>query len=157
TGISLAPPPEEDETEPVATATPRPAVPTSTPFTYVIPTLPNQASPTPLPIAGLPTPTPAAGPRTGPGSVQQPLPPGAPGALVDGWQLVITGVSPDAFKGIQTDVPSATPPASDQRDFMIRAQATYQGPGTGVFSGVRLGLVSTATQFVYDQIHNSCG
>ena len=77
--------------------------------------------------------------------------------LVDGWQLAITGVTPDAFTGIKADVPSAVQPASDQRDYMVRVQATYQGPGSGVFGGVRLALLSTTTQFVYDQIHNSCG
>jgi hypothetical protein len=39
---------------------------------------------------------------------------------------------------------------------MIRVQATYVGPGTGVFSGSRLALISTA-QNQYDQVHNSCG
>jgi hypothetical protein len=159
TGISLMSPPEEDQTEPRATVTPRPPTPTSTPFVYVLPALPDQSSgsPTQLPIPALATPTPTAGPHMGPGSLQQPLPLGAPGTLVDGWQLVITGISPDSFKGIQTENPSATPPASDQRDFILRAQATYQGPGTGSFSGVRLALLSSVTQLVYDQINNTCG
>jgi hypothetical protein len=88
--------------------------------------------------------------------LQQPYPPGAPGTLVDGWQLVITGVTPDAYTGIKADVPSAIAPAADQRDYMVRAQATYQGSGVGVFSGVRLALIS-ATGNKYDQVYNSCG
>jgi hypothetical protein len=160
TGISLTTPPEPgEETAPAASASPqaRPnPAPTETPFVYIIPTLEGQSNATPLPVAVLPEATPTPGPRTGPGSLQQPLPQGATGMLVDGWQLVITGVTPDAFKGIKTDVPSATSPASDQRDFMVRAQATYQGPGTGVFSGARLALMSAAGT-TYDQIYNSCG
>ena len=156
TGISLASPEDLDQTAP-ASPTARSAAPTPTPFAYVIPQLPAQSTTTPLTIPAVASLTATPAPRTGAGSRQQPYPPGAPGNLVDGWQLVITGVSPDAFNGIRTDIPSAVQPASDQRDFMVRAQATYQGPGTGVFSGVRLALLSTATQFIYDQIHNSCG
>ena len=155
TGISLASPDELDQSSPAPTS--RPAAPTPTPFTYVIPQLPAQSSATPLPIAALLSSTPTPGPRTGPGSLRQPYPLGTPGNLVDGWQLVITGVTPDAFSGIKADILSAVQPASDQRDFMVRPQATYQGQGAGVFSGVRLALLSTSTQLVYDQIHNSCG
>lgn len=156
TGISLASPDEVDQSMTPAPSA-QPAEPTATPVTYVIPQLPAQSTSTPLAVPSLASPTATPGPRTGAGSLQQPYPPGAPGNLVDGWQVVITGVTPDAFSGIKTDIPSAVQPASDQRDFMVRAQATYQGPGTGVFSGVRLALLNTRTQFVYDQIHNSCG
>jgi hypothetical protein len=162
-GISLTTPPEpgaqSDETAPALSASPianSNPTPTPTPFIYVIPTL--EAQPTgPLPpIASLPAPTPTPGPRVGPGSLQQPYPEGAPGTLADGWQLLISGITPDAYDGIKADVPSATKPASDQRDFMVRAQATYLGPGTGVFSGVRLALIG-ATGNTYNQIYNSCG
>jgi hypothetical protein len=160
TGISLTTPPQPgDQTEPALSASPSASTnptPTATPFTYIIPTLESQPNATPLPVASLPAPTSTPGPRTGAGSLQQPYPEGAPGLLADGWQLVITGVTPDAYTGIKTDVPSSTAPASDQRDFMVRAQATYQGPGTGVFSGVRLALIS-GTGNKYDQIYNSCG
>ena len=155
-GISLSSPDEIDQSV-SATPTQAAAPPTATPFTYVIPQIPAAPSMTALPISVLPSPTPTPGPRIGPGSLPQPYPPGAPGTLVDGWQLVITGVTPDAFTGIKAAVPSAIQPASDQRDYMVRAQATYQGPGTGVLSGVRLALLSTKTQFVYDQISNTCG
>jgi hypothetical protein len=135
TGITLAPPPQpsdqSDQTSPDTVAAPAPAV-----------------------INAAPPPTPGA--RVGPGSQQQPYALGAPGKLVDGWQLVITGASPDAFNEVLADIPSAVAPPSDQRDFLIRAQATYQGQGTGVFSGLRLALVS-GIGTTYDQIHNSCG
>ena len=159
TGLSVSPPPDTSSADqaappPVLAIT---AEPTETPFTYVIPSLPSQATPTPLPVAQLAAPTPTPGPRTGPGSLDQPYPPGAPGNLVDGWQLVITGVTPDAYTGIKDSIPSAIAPASDQRDFMVRVQATYLGPGTGAFTGVRLALFSTLTHQSYDQIVNSCG
>ena len=159
TAFTVSPPPEtssEDQAAPppVLAITPEP---TATPFTYIIPSLPAAPSPTPLPVAQLAAPTPTPGPRTGPGSIDQPYPPGAPGSLVDGWQLVITGVTPDAFTGIKDSISSAIAPASDQRDYMVRIQATYLGPGTGVFSGVRIALLSTATHQSYDQIVNNCG
>jgi hypothetical protein len=160
TGISVSPPaePASDESDtgapPLLVVTPQPA---ATPFTYIIPNIQAQPSPTPIPVASLPAATATPGPRTGPGSLEQPYPPGAPGTLVDGWQLVITGVSPDAYSGIKADVPSAIAPASDQRDFVVRVQATYLGPGTGVFGGVRLALFSTATHQTYDQLVNNCG
>jgi len=135
-----------------------PALLTPTPVaTYVIPNIQGRPTPTPIPIPGAATPVPVAGPRTGPGSQQQPLPLGAPGNLVDGWQLVIQGISPDAYQGIKAEVPLATAPASDQRDYIVRAQATYLGLGTGVFSAVRLSLYSTATGQTYDQMSNNCG
>src|SRR6202022_157049 len=86
----------------------------------------------------------------------QPFPLGAPGDLVDGWQLLVTGVTPDAWSGIHSAVPSTTPPAPGLRDYMVRVQATYLGQGTGVFSGMRLALVS-GIQTTYDQLHNGCG
>jgi hypothetical protein len=160
TGISLTTPPDPgDQTAPAVAVTPPLSTnptPTPTPFIYVIPTLQAEPGATRLPVASLPEPTSTPGPRVGPGSLQQPYPQGAPGNLVDGWQLVITGVTPDAYNGIKADYPSATVPASDQRDYMVRAQATYQGPGTGVFSGARLALIS-ATGNKYDQVYNSCG
>jgi hypothetical protein len=163
TGISLTAPPEADQgdqTAPALSTTPASnpsAVATSAPFNFVVPTIQAQPSMTPLPVAALVSPTPTPAPRTGLGSLQQPYPLGAPAALVDGWQLLVQGVTPDAYNGIKADVPSAIAPASDQRDFLVRVQATYQGPGTGVFSGVRLALLSSSTQLMYDQIHNACG
>jgi len=165
TTISLASPPEPapapegDQSAPDAGSVPaassNPAAP-ATPMTFLIPTVQAQPAPTPLPIVSLAAPTPTAGPRTGLGSLQQPYPVGAPGLLVDGWQLIVTGVTPDAYNGIKAAVTSSIAPAADQRDFMLRVQATYTGPGTGVFSGVRLALLS-GIQTSYDQIHNNCG
>jgi hypothetical protein len=148
------PPAETDQTQPADTdqassvPTPAPAVAALAPV----------ATPTPLPTIVLPViaPTPAPAPRSGPGSRTQPFPPGAPGDLADGWQLVVTGVTPDAWTGIHNDFPSTTAPASDQSDYMVRVQATFLGQGTGVFSGMRLALLS-GTQSTYDQLHNACG
>jgi hypothetical protein len=157
TAFSVSPPPDTstgEEQAPVLAATPEP---TATPFTYVIPSLQAQPSPTPLPVPGLAAAARTPVPRNGLGSTDQPYPPGAPANLVDAWQLVITGVTPDAYKGIKDSIPSAIAPASDQRDYLVRAQATYLGPGTGSFSGVRLALLSTATHQAYDQILNGCG
>lgn len=159
TAFTVSEPPDTSSADqaappPVLAITPEPS---ATPFTYVIPNLPASSSPTPLPVAQLAAPTPTPGPRTGPGSLAQPYPPGAPGNLVDGWQLLITGVTPDAFTGIKDAIPSAIAPASDQRDYVVRVQATYLGPGTGVFGGVRVALLSTLTHQTYDEILNSCG
>ena len=44
----------------------------------------------------------------------------APGNLADGWQILITGVTPDAWAGIHNAIPSALAPAWDQRDYMVR-------------------------------------
>lgn len=122
----------------------------------------DQAAPPPvLAVTPGPRTTPsafgAATPRPGPGSLQQPYPPGVAGNLVDGWQLVITGVTPDAYAGIKQSIVSAIAPASDQRDYEVHVQATYFAPGTGVFSGVRIALLSTLTHQTYDQVVNSCG
>jgi hypothetical protein len=171
TSIALSPPPESpaegDQTEPQvmpkAAATPNPT-PAATAIPYVLPNIGAQPTPTPLPVVTLPggtsssaaaAPT-TAGPRTAPGSLQQPFPLGAPGVLADGWQLVVTGVTPDAWSGIHSAVPSTIAPASDQRDYVVRVQATFVGQGTGVFSGMRLALLS-GIQTTYDQLHNACG
>lgn len=103
-----------------------------------------------------PTPDLSAPPRSGPGARQQPFPPGAQGMLADGWQLVVTDVTPDAYTAIHAAVPSAIAPTADQRDFVVRIQATYLGQGTGVFSAMRLVLLS-GSGTTYDQLHNGCG
>jgi hypothetical protein len=116
-------------------------------------------TPTPLPALSLPAlaaPTPTPGPRTGLGSRQQPFPLGAPGTLADGWQLLVSGVSPDAFEGIQKEFPSARAPAADQRSFIVRVEATYRGERTGVFSASRLGLLA-ANGESYTQLDDACG
>ncbi len=170
TSIAVSPPPDplsegdEPQTMPSAAsaASPTPAV---TPIPYVLPDIGPQPTPTPLPPVTLPggttslaasTASPTPGPRTGPGSLSQPVPLGAPGNLPDGWQVVVTGVTPDAWAGIHSEVPSTIAPASDQRDFMVRVQATFVGQGTGVFSATRLALLSRV-QTTYDQLHNACG
>ncbi|MGI9148676.1 MAG: hypothetical protein ACR2IK_19370 [Chloroflexota bacterium] len=170
TSIALSPPPgppaegDEPESMPPATAAASPT-PASTTIPYVLPNIGPQPTPTPLPQVTIPggatssaavAPTPTAGPRTGPGSLSQPFGVGAPGTLADGWQLVVTGVTPDAWAGIHSAVPSTIAPASDQRDFVVRVQATFLSQGTGVFSGMRLALLS-GVQTTYDQLHNSCG
>jgi hypothetical protein len=164
TSFDLSPPPDTsvdaDQVAPTlpvqATVTPAPSAtpatpfvnqqPTATPFpTYTLPTLPNS------------TPTPVPTPRSGPGTQDDPFPIGMPGLLADGWQMVVTGVTPDAWTGIHNAVPSNTQaPSSDQRDFEVRVQATYQGQYTGVFSGMRLALIGP-NGVMYDQIHNNCG
>jgi len=170
TSIALSPPPEPpaEDDQPDATMPPAPVAgptPTTTAVPFVLPDIAAAPTPTPLPAVTLPggtvsssaaAPTPTAGPRTGAGSPQQPYPLGAPGTLADGWQLVVTGVTPDAWTGIHDAVPSTIAPASDQRDYIVRVQATFLGQGTGVFSGMRLALVS-GIQTNYDQLHNSCG
>jgi hypothetical protein len=122
---------------------------------FVLPNAVSAPFPTPLTLVA-PAPTPTTGPRVGPGSRQQPFPLGAPGTLADGWQLQITGVTPDAWSGIHSAVPSSIAPATDQRDFMVRVRATYHGQGTGVFSAMRLVLIGPV-QTTYDQLHNGCG
>jgi hypothetical protein len=169
TSIALSPPADPqsagDQPESMPAAAPANASPTPVPtaIPYVLPNIAPAPTPTPLPPVSIPGGTtssrlaaPTPGPRTGPGSLQQPIPLGAPGTLADGWQLVVTGVTPDAWTGIHAEVPSTIAPASDQRDYMVRVQATFLGQGTGVFSGMRLALVS-GIQTTYDQLHNSCG
>jgi hypothetical protein len=68
----------------------------------------------------------------------------------------VTGVTPDAWSGIHSVIASSVAPAPDQRDYMLRVQATFVGQGTGVFSAMRLALLSAA-QTSYDQLHNNCG
>lgn len=154
-GISLAPPASPDA-EVDASLPATPATPTPTPFTLVSPNIAAPPTPTPIPLGGVaPVSSPAA--VTGPGSFQQPLPAGATGNLVDGWQMLIQGVTTDAYEGIKAAIPSATAPAADQTDVMLRVQATYAGPGTGLFSGTRIALYSTATQQTYNQVVNNCG
>ncbi len=158
TSIAVAPPPEPpaegDLPVPAAPATTA-ANPNPTPMPFVLPNVASAPAPTPFTlVAPAPTATPA--PRTGQGSRQQPFPLGAPGTLADGWQLQVTGVTPDAWSGIHSAVPSSLAPASDQRDFMVRVRGIYQGQGTGVFSAMRLALIS-GIQTTYDQLHNGCG
>jgi hypothetical protein len=165
TSIQLSAPPvplaEGDQPLPevmppsVAPDTANPALPQPA---VVLPSLPVLPTPTPLPALSVPAfaPTPTPAPRIGPGTRQQPFPLGAPGTLADGWQLVVTGVTPDAWSGIHSSIASSIAPAPDQRDYMLRVQATFVGQGTGVFSAMRLALVS-GVQTTYDQLHNNCG
>jgi len=158
TSIDVAPPPEPpaEGDLPVPAAPATAAVnPTPAPITFVLPSVASAPAPTRLTlVAPATTPTPA--PRTGPGSRQQPYPLGAPGTLGDAWQMQVTGVTPDAWSGIHSSIPSSIAPASDQRDYMVRVRAIYQGQGTGVFSAMRLALAS-GIQTTYDQLHNACG
>jgi hypothetical protein len=164
TTFDLTPP--QDTSEPAdevapalpvdVTVTPAPSATPAAPFVNQQPT----ATPFPtftLPVLANSTPTPAPTPRTGLGTQDDPFPMGTPGLLADGFQMVVTGVTPDAWTGIHDAVPSNTQaPSSDQRDFEVRVQATYQGQYTGVFSGLRLALVGP-NGVMYDQLHNSCG
>jgi hypothetical protein len=164
TSLALSPPPEPlaEGEEPAPEAAPRQAnttAPAEAPPPFTLPDIAPAPRPTPLPIVSLPEAGPhadAPAPRAGLGSRQQPFPQGAPGSLADGWQLLVTGVTPDAWDGVKAAVPSAIAPASDQRAYMVRVQATYQGQGTGVFSAMRLALVS-GLQTTYDQFRNRCG
>ena len=172
TSIALSPPPdasaEDDQPAaqdmPAATPVASP-IAVSTPIPYVLPNIAPQPTPTPLPPVTLAdgasstaatAPAATAGPRAKPGAAAQPFVFGAPGMLADGWQMLVTGVTPDAWTGIHAEVPSTTAPAADQRDYVVRVQATFLGQGTGVFSGMRLALLS-GTQTTYDQLHNACG
>jgi hypothetical protein len=109
----------------------------------------------PVPTGPEPTRTPE--PRSGPGSVQQPLPPGTAGNLSDSWQLGVTRVSPDAYSIIKAAIPSAVPPGVDLREVMIGLQATYTGAGTGTFTASRLNLLNPRTQARYDLVASNCG
>jgi hypothetical protein len=109
------------------------------------------------PAATSPQPTPAPAPRTGQGAMDQPFTLGNGGNLVDGWQLGVTSVNPDAFGNIKSAIPSAVAPSPDMRDMLIGLQATYAGAGTGTFTGSRLALVNPRTQVRYDQFSNNCG
>jgi hypothetical protein len=133
-------------------------VPTPTAAPFVLPNITARPTSAPLPaptlVAYADTPTPT--PRSGPGTHQQPYLFGAPGMLSDGWQVVITGVTPDAWSGIQAEIPSSVPPGSDQSDYEVRVQAMYEGDSTGVFTASRLALM-TANGTIYDQLHNNCG
>jgi hypothetical protein len=102
-------------------------------------------------------PTPAPEPRTGPGSLQQPLTPGTAGNLADAWQLAIIRVDPEAYPTIKAAIPSAVAPGADLRELMIGLQATYTGAGTGTFTGSRLNLLNPRTQARYDQVGSNCG
>ncbi|HEV7663473.1 MAG TPA: hypothetical protein VGQ62_08065 [Chloroflexota bacterium] len=161
TSIALMPPLDSaavGDVPPPDVAVSAPAAATPTPMPFVLPSIDPRPTSTPLPPITLPAfaPTPTPTPRTGPGTRQQPFPLGAPGLLADGWQLIVTGVTPDAWSGIHSAVPSSVAPASDQRDFMVRVEATYTGQGTGVFSAMRLALQS-GVNTTYDQLHNGCG
>jgi hypothetical protein len=109
------------------------------------------------PAATSPQPTPAPAPRTGPGALDQPFKLGNGANLVDGWQLGVTSVNPDAFGSIKSVIPSAVAPSPDMRDVLIGLQVTYTGAGTGTFTGSRLALVNPRTQARYDQFSNNCG
>ena len=109
------------------------------------------------PAATSPQPTPTAVPRTGPGSLALPIAPGTGGQLVDGWQLGIESVNPDAYRAIKAAIPSAVAPSADMRQLLIGLQATYAGTGTGTFTDSRLALVNPKTQARYDQLNNNCG
>jgi hypothetical protein len=155
TTIELNPPPEPGTEEMPATATPVPPA-TADLATTATPVPTATSLPASINLPALATPTPTPEPRTGPGSRQQPFPLGAQAVLADGWQLTVTGVSPDAFDGIQKEFPSARAPASDQRDFIVRIEVIYRGDGSGVFSASRLGLLA-ANGTTYDQLANGCG
>ncbi len=109
------------------------------------------------PAATSPQPTPQPAPRSGPGGPGQPMPPGNAANLVDGWQLGIASINPDAYSSIKTAIASAVAPSPDTRDLMLGLQATYVGSGTGTFANSRLALVNTKTQAQYDQLSNNCG
>jgi hypothetical protein len=96
-------------------------------------------------------------PRSGPGAADQPLAPGHAANLVDGWQLGVASINPDAFSAIKAAIPSAVAPSPDLRDLLIGLQATYVGNGTGTFANSRLALVNPKTGARYDQLNNNCG
>jgi hypothetical protein len=109
------------------------------------------------PAATSPQPTLQPAPRSGPGGPNQPMPPGNAANLVDGWQLGITSINPDAYSSIKAAIPSAAAPGPGLQQLMIGLQATYVGPGTGTFTSSRLALVNPKAQARYDQMNNNCG
>jgi hypothetical protein len=141
---SPTPPAMTPESTTGATTGPAPAAPTT-------PSISTMA-PAPSTTTG----TTAPPPRTGPGSLQQPFPLGSAALLADAWQLIVTGVSPDAWDGIRAVFPSSRSPAADERSFMIRIEATFRGDGSSIFTASRLALRSTTGE-IYEQIHDACG
>jgi hypothetical protein len=109
------------------------------------------------PAATGPEPTPQPAPRSGPGGPSQPMAPGHAANLVDGWQLGVASINPDAYSSIKAAIPSAVAPSPDMRQLLIGLQATYLGSGTGTFTNSRLALVNPKTGARYDQLNNNCG
>jgi hypothetical protein len=144
-----------DQPPPAHVPAPSPPVarPPQSPAVVVPPGDPTGYTPGPLAPYLAPN-TPGGAPRTGPGSRQQPLPLGAPLSLFDGWHVIVSGVTPDAWSGIHDAVPSNKGPAPNLQLFMLRVQATYTGTGSALFSELRLGLVGPSS--TYDQINNAC-
>jgi hypothetical protein len=135
---------------------PRPQQPGTAPVVVVPPLDPSTYTPAPVPTYVPPAQSqPSSMPVTGPGSRQQPLPMGSTITLYDGWQLTVTGTTPDAWSGIHAAVPSNVGPAPDQQYFEVRVQAIYTGSGSGFFNDLRLAVAGPNT--TYDQVRNSCG
>jgi hypothetical protein len=109
------------------------------------------------PAATAPQPTPQPLARSGPGGPAHPMAPGNAANLVDGWQLGVASINPDAYSSIKAAIPSAAAPAPGMQSLMLGLQATYEGAGTGTFAGSRLSLVNPKTQARYDQMNNNCG
>ncbi len=128
----------------------------ATSVSLAVPTAPEAAAPDLEgdPAGGLPGTVTA--PSAGPGSRQQPLFSGASARLADGWQFVVSSVTPDAWELIHGAISSTQPAAPDQRYVLIGVQAIYSGQGSGVLSAIRFGLVGKSGQ-QYDQLKNSCG
>jgi len=144
---------------PTDTATPRPGTPSPTPTVSAAAATSLAGAPatTPQSVATLlaPTATPAA--RSGLGSQAHPLPLGSAGDLGDGWQITVTGVTPDAWAGSIKDYqPYNKAPADNLQYFMARIQAVYTGQGSSAFSEFRLALTG-ATSGPYTVLQNSCG
>jgi hypothetical protein len=135
---------------------PQPQQPGTAPVVVVPPPDTSTTTPAPLPTFVAPGQSqPASAPTTGPGSRQQPLPIGSTITLYDGWQVTVTGTTPDAWSGIHAAVPSTVGPAPDLQYFIVRVQAIYTGTGSGFFNDLRLSVAGPNT--TYDQIQNSCG
>jgi hypothetical protein len=95
-------------------------------------------------------------PRTGLGSQQHPVPLGAGADLGDGWNIAVTGVTPDAWSSIRSYSSVNKGPPTDLQFFMVRLQASYTGPQvTPLFSPLRLRAVGPSG--AYDSLNNSCG
>jgi hypothetical protein len=171
TMISVQPAPEPSPV-PTINTTPGPVTPIPTPQPTQPPAFPPQSSatangtPTAAPAGSAATTTttssaftsPTPVPRTGLGSQQHPIPLGSSGDLGDGWQIAITGVTPDAWSAIQSNSPGANGPPTNMQDFMVRLQATFSGSQstTPAFSPYRLRLVGSSGS-TYDSLDNSCG
>lgn len=91
------------------------------------------------------------------GTRENPIPINTPVQLVDGWQVRVLSVTPDATQAVLDENQFNDPPADGHQFFIATIEMTYQGPGSSHPDATFRFRAVGEEAVTYSTFGNSCG